>query len=49
MNIIKKQLKVGQRAPNFSLPSHLDNPFKLEDYRGQVVVLAFFPMAFTPI
>ena len=49
MNLLKKQLKVGQLAPNFTLPSHLDQPFTLEEYRGRVVVLAFFPMAFTPI
>lgn len=43
------QLKVGDIAPNFTLPSHLDSSITLEDLRGKVVVLAFFPLAWTPI
>ena len=43
-------LKTGQEAPDFVLPSHLDQPVRLSDYRGKKnVVLAFFPMAWTPI
>jgi len=44
--------KVGQEAPDFSLPGAtrfgvLKEPVRLKDYRGQVVVLAFFPKART--
>lgn len=42
-------LKVGDKAPDFSLPSHLDKPVKLSELRGSNVVLAFFPLAWTPI
>jgi hypothetical protein len=43
-------LKTGQEAPDFVLPSHLDQSVRLSDYRGKKnVVLAFFPMAWTPI
>jgi peroxiredoxin len=43
-------LKTGQEAPDFDLPSHLDQTVRLSDYRGKKnVVLAFFPMAWTPI
>ncbi len=44
-------LSVGQKAPEFRLPSHLgqDQDVCLSDLRGKTVVLAFFPMAFTPI
>ena len=42
-------LSVGQKAPEFRLPSHLGRDVCLSDLRGKVVVLAFFPMAFTPI
>jgi peroxiredoxin len=42
-------LKVGDRAPDFTLPSHLDINITLSDLRGKIVVLAFFPMAWTPI
>ena len=43
---------VGQAAPDFSLPGAtryglLKNPVKLSDYRGQTVVIAFFPKART--
>jgi peroxiredoxin len=43
------KLKVGDLAPDFILPSHLDKDIKLSDLRGQNVVLAFFPLAWTPI
>ncbi len=43
------KLKVGQPAPNFTLPSHLDKDVSLRDLRGKNVVLAFFPLAWTPI
>jgi peroxiredoxin len=42
-------LKVGQRAPDFTLPSHLEKPVTLKDLRGTNVVLAFFPLAWTPV
>ncbi len=44
--------KVGDVAPEFSLPGStrdglLGKPLRLHDFRGQVVVLAFFPKART--
>jgi peroxiredoxin Q/BCP len=42
------QLKVGDKAPDFSLPASTGKTVKLSDYLGkQTVVLAFFPKAFT--
>ena len=42
--------KVGELAPDFSLGSHLGNTVRLTDYRGRCnVVLAFFPLAWTPV
>jgi len=43
---------VGDMAPDFTLPAAsagqvLAKPFKLSDYRGKTVVLAFFPKART--
>jgi peroxiredoxin len=42
-------LQVGQEAPDFTLPSHLDKEVTLSDLRGKNVVLAFFPQAWTPV
>jgi peroxiredoxin len=42
-------LQVGQTAPDFTLPSHLGKPVTLSNYRGKNVVLAFYPLAWTPI
>jgi peroxiredoxin len=42
--------KVGEEAPDFTLKSHLDSEVKLSDFRGKKnVVMAFFPLAFTPV
>lgn len=43
-------LKVGQPAPDWTLCSHLGEHIRLSDYRGRRnVVLAFFPLAWTPV
>jgi len=41
-------LKVGDVAPDFTLPSDQTKTIKLSDYRGKKnVVLAFYVLAFT--
>ncbi len=42
-------LRVGDSAPDFELPSHLNTDVRLSDLQGKTVVLAFFPLAWTPI
>lgn len=43
-------LAVGQRAPDFTLKSHEGQVVRLSDYRGKKnVVIAFFPLAWTPV
>jgi peroxiredoxin len=41
--------RIGRRAPNFILQDHLDRIVRLSDYRGKNLVLAFFPLAWTPV
>jgi thioredoxin-dependent peroxiredoxin len=40
-------LEIGDVAPEFAMPGSDDKVHKLSDYRGQTVVLAWFPKAFT--
>jgi peroxiredoxin len=42
-----KTLKVGDVAPDFTLRSHDGREIKLSAFRGQRVVVAFFPFAFS--
>lgn len=42
-------LQVGDQAPGFVLGSHLDSRLDLSDLRGRPVVVAFFPLAWTPV
>jgi len=41
-------LKVGDSAPDFEAPSTSGGMMKLSDFKGQWVVLYFYPKAFTP-
>jgi len=42
-------LKAGDPAPEFSLPSTPDQRVSLSDFRGQAVVLAFYPADWSPV
>jgi peroxiredoxin len=43
-------LQAGEPAPDFELRSHKGSTVKLSDFRGRKnVVLAFHPLAFTPV
>jgi peroxiredoxin Q/BCP len=41
-------LKVGDEAPDFSLPSDSGANLSLKDFKGHPLVLYFFPKADTP-
>jgi peroxiredoxin Q/BCP len=43
-----KELAVGDRAPEFSLPGDNGTQAALADFRGQAMVLYFYPKADTP-
>lgn len=43
-------LKVGEAAPDFTLKDAKKNEVSLSSFKGkQNVMLAFFPLAFTPV
>jgi peroxiredoxin Q/BCP len=42
------KLNIGDRAPDFELPGTGDKTYRLSDYRGRKLVLAFYPGDFTP-
>ena len=42
-------LSPGTPAPDFTLPSTMDRPISLAEYRGRPVVLAFFPATWSPV
>ena len=43
-------LKAGDVAPDFKLKSHLGDEVRLSDFKGKKnVVLAFYPLSFTPV
>jgi len=42
-------IKIGEKAPEFTLISSEKQPVSLADYRGKNVVLLFFPLAFTSV
>ena len=40
-------LEIGNKAPDFTLPDQDGNPVSLKDYRGQKVILYFYPKDMT--
>lgn len=43
------KLSIGSQAPSFELAGTGSKSYKLEDYRGKGVILAFYPGDFTPV
>jgi peroxiredoxin len=45
-----KTLKVGDKAPDFTLKAHGNRTITLSDYRGKKnVFIAFYPLDWTPV
>ena len=51
MNTLAKAavLPAGTPAPEFSLHTTSDQTIKLSEFRGQAVVLAFYPADWSPV
>jgi peroxiredoxin Q/BCP len=41
-------MEIKLKAPDFTLPDETGNPVSLDQFRGQTVVLFFYPKADTP-
>jgi len=41
-------MDINDKAPDFSLPDQNGKPTSLKDFKGQTVVLYFYPKADTP-
>ncbi len=41
-------MDINDKAPEFSLPDQNGKPVSLNDFKGQTVVLYFYPKANTP-
>ncbi|MEO8456629.1 MAG: peroxiredoxin [Chloroflexota bacterium] len=42
------ELKIGDQAPDFTLPDETGKPVSLKDYRGKRVIIFFYPKDNTP-
>jgi len=42
-------ISIGQPAPDFTLRANDDKDYKLSDLKGKNVVLAFYPLDFSPV
>jgi peroxiredoxin len=42
-------LPIGTKAPAFTLPATLDQKVSLSDFKGQNVILAFYPADWSPV
>jgi len=49
LNSESSVLRPGKMAPNFSLNSTPDQKVSLNDFRGQPVILAFYPADWSPV
>ncbi len=43
-----KQLEIGDKAPDFTLVNHDGTKVKLSSFKGEKVIVYFFPAALTP-
>jgi peroxiredoxin len=42
-------IEVGAKAPDFTLPDHAGQEISLSDFAGRRVLLAFYPLDFSPV
>ena len=42
-------IKVGEKAPDFTLPNHEGREVSLSDFAGKRLLLVFYPLDFSPV
>lgn len=42
-------MEIGETAPDFELPGSGGRTYRLSDYEGRTVIIAFYPGDFTPV
>ncbi len=48
ISLFSSSLKLGDSVPNFNLKDQNGRQHQLIDYKGEKLVIYFFPKAFTP-
>jgi len=48
MEVLEVATEIGSKVPDFTLPSTTGQDVSLSQMAGQKVLIAFFPLAFTP-
>lgn len=49
VQLLGKEVKVGDLAPDFTVAGNQLQPIKLSDFKGKVVILSVFPSLDTPV
>lgn len=49
LTLLGKEIKVGEKAPNFTALKMDMSPFSLEEFKGKVVVISVVPSIDTPV
>lgn len=49
VDLLGNEIKVGDKAPDFTLAGNDLSPVKLSDYEGKTVILSVFPSLDTPV
>ena len=49
VTLLGTEIKVGDKAPDFTLAANNLSPLKLSDYAGKTVILSVFPSLDTPV
>ena len=49
LQLFSMALKIGDKAPDFTLKDSFDNEISLSDFKGKKVIIYFYPKDNTPV